>query len=72
MKILFRICLLFFVVSSMPLQAEGKLGLVLMHGKTGHSEDGSPIGELANYLKDKGMIVIKAVILNLKPPLKYI
>ena len=58
MKILFRICLLFFVVSSMPLQAEGKLGVILMHGKTGHSEDGSPIGELADYLRGKDMIVI--------------
>ena len=58
MKILLRICLLFFVVSSMPLLAEDKLGVVLMHGKMGSASDSSPVGELADYLRGKDVIVL--------------
>ena len=58
MKILLRIYLLFFVVSSMPTLAEDKLGVILMHGKMGSASSSSPVGELANYLRGKGMIVL--------------
>ena len=58
MKILLRICLLFFVVSSTQLLAEGKLGVILMHGKMGSASSSSPVGELADYLRGKDIIVL--------------
>ena len=58
MRSLSRVCFLFFIVISMPLLAEDKLGVILMHGKMGSASSSSPVGELADYLRDKDVIVL--------------
>ena len=58
MRSLSRVCFLFFIFISMPLLAEDKLGVILMHGKMGSASSSSPVGELADYLRDKDVIVL--------------
>lgn len=57
MKLFIRLVLLLFIIST-PLQAQDKLGIVLMHGKMGSASSGSPVGELADYLRGKDIIVL--------------
>lgn len=54
------ITLLIFVlfISTAPLQAAEKVGVLLMHGKWSTSLPKSPIGKLSNSLKQKGFIVL--------------
>ena len=42
----------------MPIYAQDKLGVILMHGKMGSASDSSPVGELADYLRGKDIIVL--------------
>ena len=51
--------LLFLLLSliTTPLYAEGKLGVVLMHGKGGTSLPRSPIGQLSSFLEAQGILV---------------
>ena len=58
MKFFKHLLLLVFVITSAPLLAEGKLGVLLMHGKMGSASDSSPVGELADYLRGKDIIVL--------------
>lgn len=48
--------LLLFITT--PLYAAERLGVVLMHGKDGTSHPNSPIGKLASYLEENGILVI--------------
>jgi len=45
-------------ISTTPLQAAEKVGVLLMHGKLGTSLSKSPIGKLTNSLKRKGFLVL--------------
>lgn len=58
MKLLSRICFVILVISSMPLLAEGKLGVILMHGKMGSASSNSPVGQLADFLRSNDLIVL--------------
>lgn len=58
MALFTRTLLFFVIVFSAPLQAQDKLGIVLMHGKMGSASDNSPIGQLADYLRAENMIVL--------------
>jgi esterase/lipase len=46
-----------FIIST-PLYAQGKTGVVLMHGKQGTASYKSPIGTLADYLKSNDILVV--------------
>lgn len=57
MKIIITPLIFIFLVVSSPIQAEESIGIVLMHGKNGTSKPRSPIGLLASFLEDKGILV---------------
>lgn len=57
MKRLIYTLLFLFTFAASPLHAEGKTGVVLMHGKWGTSLPGSPVGKLASYLRNEGFLV---------------
>lgn len=58
MKLIIHTVLLLAITLISPLQAQEKVGVVLMHGKMGSASDRSPVGGLANYLRDKDIIVL--------------
>ena len=58
MKKLLSSFIILFFISSSPLFAQEKLGVVLMHGKMGSSSDGSPVGELKDFLNSKDILTI--------------
>ena len=58
MKLIISSALLLFISIIAPLHAQDKIGLVLMHGKSGTASDSSPVGELAHYLRSNNIIVI--------------
>lgn len=58
MKLTISLALLLFISIITPLHAQDKIGLVLMHGKSGTASDSSPVGELADYLRINDIIVI--------------
>ena len=55
-KFISSIALLFLIVSTTSV-AEEKIGVILMHGKWGTASDSSPVGELADFLRGKNIIV---------------
>ena len=56
MKIIFTAALLLLSIT-MPLHAEDKIGVLLMHGKWGTSSENSPIGGLVDFLGYEGFLV---------------
>ena len=57
MKSIITPLIFIFLVVSSPIQAEETIGIVLMHGKGSTSKSRSPIGVLARFLEDKGILV---------------
>lgn len=57
MNYIATVILLLLTTFITPLHAQDKVGVVLMHGKSGTASDSSPVGELASYLRDNGIIV---------------
>lgn len=57
MKSVIAFFLLSLTLLATPLNAEDKIGVLLMHGKGGSSSDSSPIGKLIHALEDNGFLV---------------
>jgi len=58
MKRLLVSCFALILVSITSLSADEKMGVVLMHGKSGTSDSGTPVGVLAEHLEENGLLVI--------------
>ncbi len=58
MKSVISTVLLLLTLFVSPLYAQDKVGVVLMHGKSGTANDSSPVGELADFLRGNDIIVI--------------
>ena len=58
MKFFIKIAFIICSLITMPIYAQDKLGVILMHGKMGSASDSSPVGELADYLRGKDIIVL--------------
>jgi len=57
MKSIVTSLILFMSFIATPIHAGETIGIVLMHGKAGTTKPKSPIGVLASFLEDKGILV---------------